>query len=90
MSAKHAKRKVPSPTPAAAAPASAAATTSHAAASAAIAAEPSWLDSSDPKKRQWGKIILVAVWLYVAALWLLALDQWFRWGIFGPKVPPVP
>jgi hypothetical protein len=37
-----------------------------------------------------GKIVLVGVWLYVAALWLLALDQTFHWGIFGPKVPPVP
>lgn len=83
MSAKHPKRKAPSP---AAAPSSAA----PASAGVAPAAEPSWLESDDPRKRQWGKLILVAVWLYVAALWLLALDQWFRWGIFGPKVPPVP
>ena len=33
-------------------------------------------------------LILVALWLYVAALGLLALDQTFNWGIFGPKVPP--
>lgn len=33
-------------------------------------------------------LILIGVWLYVAALCLLALDQWFGWGIFGPK--PVP
>jgi hypothetical protein len=38
----------------------------------------------------WGKIILAGVWIYVAALWLLALDQTFHWGIFGPKVPPLP
>jgi hypothetical protein len=38
----------------------------------------------------WGKIALIAIWLYVAALWLLALDQTFHWGLFGPKVPPVP
>ena len=37
---------------------------------------------------QLAALILVAVWLYVAALWLLALDQIFNWGIFGPKVPP--
>jgi hypothetical protein len=37
---------------------------------------------------QLARLILVAVWLYVAALWLLALDQTFNWGIFGPKVPP--
>jgi hypothetical protein len=89
MSAKHAKRKAPPPSPAAATPAPGVAFASSAADSTAPA-EPSWLDSSDPRKRQWGKIVLVAVWLYVAALWLLALDQWFRWGIFGPKVPPVP
>lgn len=57
---------------------------------AAAAAEPSWLDSADPRRRRWGRIVLVAVWVYVAALWLLALDQWFDWGIFGPKVPPLP
>ncbi len=50
----------------------------------------SWIDSADPRKRMWGKIILAAVWIYVAALWLLALDQTFHWGIFGPKVPPLP
>jgi hypothetical protein len=50
----------------------------------------SWLDSSDPRKRLWGKIIFVGLWIYVGALWLLALDQTFNWGIFGPKVPPVP
>ena len=49
-----------------------------------------WIDSTDPRKRLWGKIILAAVWIYVAALWLLALDQTFHWGIFGPKVPPLP
>jgi hypothetical protein len=34
--------------------------------------------------------IYAALWVYVAMLWLLALDQWFHWGIFGPKIPPVP
>lgn len=37
-----------------------------------------------------GKIALVVIWIYVAALCLLALDQWFNWGIFGPKIPPTP
>jgi hypothetical protein len=37
---------------------------------------------------QLARLILVAVWLYAAELWLLALDQTFNWGIFGPKVPP--
>lgn len=54
------------------------------------AAEPAWIDSADPRKRRVGKIALWVLWLYVAALWLLALDQWFNWGIFGPKIPPVP
>ncbi len=49
-----------------------------------------WFDSNDPRKRMLGRIVLAGVWLYVAALWLLALDQTFRWGIFGPAVPPVP
>jgi hypothetical protein len=34
--------------------------------------------------------VLGAAWLYVAALWLLALDQTFHWGLFGPAVPPQP
>jgi len=55
-----------------------------------MAASSSWLDSTDPRKRQWGKIILIGVWIYVGALWLLALDQTFHWGIFGPKLPPLP
>jgi hypothetical protein len=50
----------------------------------------SWIDSTDPKKRKIGQIVLVGVWIYVAALWLLALDQTFNWGIFGPKIPPLP
>lgn len=53
-------------------------------------AAPSWLESTDPRKRLLGKIVLTGVWIYVAALWLLALDQTFHWGIFGPKTPPVP
>lgn len=52
--------------------------------------ETSWLDSSDPRRRLLGQIVLAGVWVYVAALWLLALDQTFNWGIFGPKMPPLP
>ncbi len=73
----------PTPPAAAVAPAS---TPPAAGAEASVA----WIDSSDPRRRLIGKIALVAVWLYVAALMLLALDQTFHWGIFGPKVPPVP
>jgi hypothetical protein len=49
-----------------------------------------WSESPDPKKRQIAKVVLIGVWLYVAALCLLALDQWFHLGIFGPKPPPLP
>lgn len=46
--------------------------------------------SSDPRRGPWGKVIIAGVWVYVAALWLLALDQTFNWGIFGPTLPPMP
>lgn len=49
-----------------------------------------WIESSNPRRRLIGQIALVVVWIYVAALCLLALDQWFNWGIFGPKIPPTP
>ena len=69
----------------------AAATASPAPANEAPAAEHvAWMDSPDPRKRMFGQIAYVAVWIYVAALCLLALDQTFHWGIFGPKVPPIP
>ena len=32
---------------------------------------------------------VVGVLIALAGL-VLALDQWFNWGIFGPKIPPVP
>ena len=91
MSAKPAK-KSPSPTARPATPAPNAASEPVAAmASASSATAPvAWFDSSDPRKRMFGRIILVGVWLYVAALWLLALDQTFHLGIFGPTVPPMP
>ena len=95
MSAKHSKksaRKEPA-APAPAIPSSpvAATPTGPSADATAIATPPTaWIDSTDPRKRTFGKIVLIAVWVYVAALWLLALDQTFHWGIFGPKVPPVP
>jgi hypothetical protein len=85
MSAKKSKQAVKPPAAAVAAPAPA-----PVAAPAPDPAPSSWLDSTDPRKRRWGQIILVGVWIYVGALWLLALDQTFHWGMFGPKVPPVP
>ena len=99
MSAKHGKKNgnksapPTNPQPAMAAatpmPATASATAQTAPAEPASSFVP-WIESDDPKKRLIGKIVLVAAWIYVAALWLLALDQTFHWGIFGPKVPPVP
>ena len=87
MSAKKSRSVAKQPVDQAPAPASAPAA---AAPTAPEPATPSWLDSTDPRKRLWGKIILAAVWVYVGALWLLALDQTFHWGIFGPKLPPLP
>ena len=88
MSAKKAKQGARLPATAAAAPAPAPVAAAQPVPDAT--APSSWLDSSDPRKRRWGQIILVGVWIYVGALWLLALDQTFHWGIFGPKVPPLP
>jgi hypothetical protein len=41
-----------------------------------------WIDSADPRRRQIGRFVFAGVWVYVAALWLLALDQTFGWGVF--------
>lgn len=104
MSAKHKKGGGPKPAPKPATPAPAAEPVpappgdlpapAVAGATAAVAPAPepavAWMDSTDPRKRMIGKIVFAGVWIYVAALWLLALDQTFHWGIFGPKVPPVP
>lgn len=84
MSAKSNSPAAKSVSPAAAVPASAPAP------AAADAPVTPWIESPDPRRRMIGKIALVALWIYVAALWLLALDQWFNWGIFGPKIPPTP
>lgn len=78
-------KRPPSPTPAPAPTAPAPGVADDAA-----VAEPSWLESQDPRRRMFAKIAMVAIWVYVGALWLLALDQWFNWGIFGTKIPPVP
>jgi len=95
MSAKPSKKtgkKQPVPVAAASASTATPATAAAMGSTATTAADagPAWIDSTDPRKRMIGKIVLVVVWIYVAALWLLALDQTFHWGIFGPKVPPVP
>src|SRR5512140_574020 len=70
MSAKKSKSAATQPAPtlsAATAPAPAAASP----AAPTAAPDPSWLDAPDPRKRLWGKLLLVGVWVYVAALWLL-------------------
>jgi hypothetical protein len=94
MSAKHSKKSAKRESAAASAkpsPAPLPSTPSTTAASTATAeTPPAWIDSTDPRKRTIGKVVLVGVWIYVAALWLLALDQTFHWGIFGPKIPPIP
>jgi hypothetical protein len=42
------------------------------------------LDQQSPKRRLIANITLVAVWVYVAMIYLLACDQQFHWGIFSP------
>ena len=92
QSKKSAKKNPPSPAAASVSPApvTVTATTTPAPSAAAADSGSAWIDSTDPRKRTIGKVVLVGVWIYVAALWLLALDQTFHWGIFGPKIPPVP
>ena len=85
MSAKPSRKQASAPARPAATPAPAAA-----AADSAPAPFVPWIDSSDARKRRLGQVVLVGVWVYVAALWFLALDQTFNWGIFGPKIPPLP
>lgn len=84
MSAKKSKRAESTPAPAAVSTAASASATPE-----MPAPPPSWIDSPDPRKRLRGRIILAAAWIYVAALGLLALDQFMDLGIFGPKPPPL-
>jgi hypothetical protein len=93
MSAKHSKKKAnkPAPAPAPVLPATPSlAADGGPAATAQPEPAPSLLESPDPRKRRIGRAVLAGVWVYVGALWLLALDQTFNWGIFGPKLPPMP
>ena len=48
------------------------------------------MDSPDPRKRLWGKVIFIAVCFYIAALCLLVLDQTYHFGIFVTKSAPLP
>jgi len=93
MSAKPAKKsaaKAPSPSSADLAAATATTAAAPAPAPEPAAPAPDWIDSPDPRKKRLGQAVLAGVWLYVAALWLLAVDQYFNLGIFGPKIPPLP
>ena len=50
-------------------------------------------DAAEPFYKRHPKIanaIFAVLCVYVAMLWLLALDQTFHWGIFGPKMPLLP
>lgn len=49
------------------------------AASASVPPQP-----ADPRRRMIANITLVGFSLYVAMIWLLALDQQFHWGLFKP------
>jgi preprotein translocase subunit SecE len=40
------------------------------------------VEAGPGKHRLIANVVLVAVWAYVAMIYLLALDQQFRWGIF--------
>ncbi len=77
-----AKKKRPSATPAPAPSVAAPATVPMA---GAVAEEPFY--KRHPKI---ANALFAALCVYVAMLWLLALDQTFHWGIFGPKLPPTP
>jgi len=81
MSAKNKKSAAPKPTPAPVAPPAVNAPT----ATAAVDGE-----SFQQRHPKLANAIFAAVCIYVAMLWLLALDQTFHWGIFGPKLPPMP
>jgi hypothetical protein len=83
MSAKNKKSARPAAPAAAAATAPAAAAAPKAPDASEATMVPA-LESSDPKRRMIGQITLVVFCLYVAAVWLLALDQQFHWGIFKP------
>lgn len=49
-----------------------------------MSTDKSQMDSSPDKRRLIANVVLVGVWVYVAMIFLLALDQQFHWGIFGP------
>jgi hypothetical protein len=50
----------------------------------AMSADKPESESWSSKRRLIANIALVAVWVYVAMIYLLAFDQQFHWGIFPP------
>jgi hypothetical protein len=77
MSAKKKKSVTPSPPPVTAPAVAAAATTETS-------------ESFAQRHPKIANLILAGLWVYVAMLGLLALDQTFHWGIFSPKIPLTP
>ena len=47
-----------------------------------MSAEKSVAGPESGNRRLIANVVLAAVWIYVALIGLLALDQQFRWGIF--------
>ncbi len=45
---------------------------------------PDVAESADPRRRLIANLTLIGLGIYVAMIWLLALDQQFHWGIFKP------
>jgi hypothetical protein len=49
-----------------------------------MSAENPQSDSPSGKRGWVANITLIALWVYVAMIYLLAMDQQFHWGIFKP------
>jgi hypothetical protein len=47
-----------------------------------MSAEKSVSKTESGSRRMIANVVLAVVWIYVAMIGLLALDQQFRWGIF--------
>ena len=51
---------------------------------AAAPAATTTVEADSPRRRLIANVTLTVFGLYVAMIYLLALDQQFHWGIFGP------
>ena len=49
-----------------------------------MSAEKSELENQSGRRGLVANLVLVAAWVYVAMIYLLACDQQFHWGIFSP------